>query len=73
MEAQKLFVATIIDFFIKLLEFKYLHSLLDYIKKWRLSFWETCLFREFMFKDGIRRNKLWEQQIDGVTTLALGS
>jgi hypothetical protein len=58
-EVQKLFVATITNFFIQLLEFEDLLSLLDYIKEWKPSFWETCFFREFKSKDGIWRSKLW--------------
>jgi hypothetical protein len=72
-EAQKLFVAIVIDFFIRFLKSEYFLSLLDYIHKWNFYLWETCFFKEFRSKDGIRRSKLWEQHIDGVTTLALGS
>jgi len=30
-----------------------LSSLSDYIKEWRLTTWESALFREFKLKDGI--------------------
>jgi len=59
-EAQKLFVAIVTNFFIQFLEFEDLLSLLDYIKEWKPSFQITCFFREFKSKDGIRKNKLWE-------------
>jgi hypothetical protein len=36
------------------------------------SLWVTCFLKEFRSKDGIWKSKLWEQQIDGVMTLALG-
>jgi hypothetical protein len=39
--------------------------LLDYIKERRLTTWETAFFKEFKSKDGIWRNKTWEQQISG--------
>jgi hypothetical protein len=68
----KNYFAIVTDFFIQLLEFEELPSLLNYIQEWKLSFWVTCFFKEFRSKDGIRRSKLWEQQIDGVMTLALG-
>ncbi len=42
-----------------------LFALLDYIKEWRFTTWETTFFREFKSKDGIWQSKVWEQQISG--------
>jgi hypothetical protein len=40
-------------------------SFVDYIKEWKLSLWETCFFREFRSKDGIRCTKSFDQQVGG--------
>jgi hypothetical protein len=40
-------------------------SLANYKKDWKLFLWETCFFREFRSKDGIRHTKLFDQQVGG--------
>jgi hypothetical protein len=46
-------------------------SLSDYIKEWRLTIYETALFREFKSKDGIQRNKVWEQQASEIEAMTI--
>jgi hypothetical protein len=44
-------------------------TLEEYFWHWKLEVWETWFFLEFKFKDGIRRNKTWEQQSRGKEAL----
>jgi len=64
-EAQKLYALIITNLALFVKDTSDLSSLLDYIQEQRLTTWEIAFFKEFKSKDGIRRNKTWEQQISG--------
>jgi hypothetical protein len=44
-------------------------TLEEYIQHWKLEVWENCFVLEI--KDGIHRNKTWEQQSRGKEALKI--
>ncbi len=61
-KAFALHASIVSDLTLTVWDFSKLPSLLSYIKEWRQSLWETYLFRKFKPKNGICKNKSWEQQ-----------
>jgi hypothetical protein len=60
-EAFALYAYIVSDLILTMRDFPNVPPLLSYIQEWRQYLWETYLFREFKPKDGICKNKSWEQ------------
>jgi hypothetical protein len=63
-EALKLYDSTISNLELNVRDVPRVVSLAYYIQGWRQSIWVYDLFQEFKTRNGIWRNKSWEQQTE---------